>query len=116
MESLKSEILGLSDEWARVMQLSHYTSVHTFEDLHPEEPEPYAETSVLWQYRHADITWYVDRIANDINLLENIVVHELTHLTLASLVEHVSDRYLEQSEFAVESVARALIGARNGRS
>lgn len=112
---LKTEILGRADDLQRMMQLSHFTIVHTFQEVHECDPDVYADTTALWEYRHADVTWYMRKMATAGALLDNVIAHEMVHILLSPMSQHIPKKYTEQEEFTVESIARALLGVRDGQ-
>jgi len=79
-----------------------------------------AKTTAQWQYKRAQIDWYVGRIAtlSDERLMA-VIVHELVHCLLNSLDRWINDdaddSYHELNEYTCEMIARAILVA-NGRS
>jgi hypothetical protein len=61
-------------------------------------------TMVLWQYRQAEITWYLPSVAIvDDDYLEWTAVHEYVHILNAPLAEFLYD-YLQDDESALEQL------------
>lgn len=73
-----------------------------------------AVVNTQWQYRNAHITWYLPVIAEvSDDKLNNIVVHEFTHILInpLTLVDKSEDLDI-QHEYATECIARAFIWVR----
>lgn len=63
-----------------------------------------------WQYRAATITFNLGA-TKDLTeeRLEETVVHELSHLLVGSILDYSTEAQCQMTEFAVTSVARALL-------
>ncbi len=71
-----------------------------------------ADTVVHWQYRQVYIKFYLP-IFEDMpeDRIEQIVVHELSHILIGSVHNFSSEDSTEITEYATENVARALLFA-----
>lgn len=87
---------------------------HVFiEGLHDEDPDTLAETFANWKYHNAKVKWYLPvACAMTDDYLEGTVVHELVHVLLSPVEQRIPSKYEEQSEFAVESIAKAILRTR----
>ena len=114
-EQLKAEILDTAHQWQRLMDLGWVTVNHTFVNgFKDDEPDVCADTEAYWEYRQARMRWYLASISRlTKEELDATVAHEYGHLLVAPIERHVKSGYDEQCEFAVESIARALISVRN---
>lgn len=108
-EKLQNEIIGTTTLFQQVMNLGHIAISHTF-NTH-ELSETVAECNTLWEYQSADITWYL-KGHEDMDV-ENVAVHELTHIILAPIQEHVPRKHEKISEWVTESIAKAIIRAKD---
>ncbi len=72
-----------------------------------------AECSAHWQYRTAQITFFLPVIqeTKDEDELERIVVHELCHVLIASTQNFETSDLREMTEYATENVTKALMWA-----
>lgn len=69
-----------------------------------------ADTEFDWEYRAGAITFYLPACCPKTeDELSEIVVHELIHVMLAPMEDVIKSRYNKQIEFAVETVARAIL-------
>lgn len=74
-----------------------------------DSPSQAAQTHTMWQYRDVNIIWNLPVIKNQTDEeLETIVVHELSHILIASIQDFSNDDKREMTEFATTNVARAL--------
>lgn len=65
-----------------------------------------------WQYRAATITFNlpaVEQLTDE--RLEEMVVHELSHLLIGSIRDYSNDAQRQMTEFAVTNIARSLVWA-----
>lgn len=111
----KARVQKLIDKWFKPLGMGWFQVTMTWQRERDEkQPRTAAKTITSWQYRNAEIIWFVPAIPdNDDDFLEGIVVHEFTHILLAPLlaVDHEDDLPL-QHEYATECVARAIKWAR----
>lgn len=107
----KARIQKLIDKWFKAMGLGWFhVDMVWCRERNKDSPDTSAITTTSWQYRNADIQWFLPVIADsDDDFLEGIVVHEFTHILLAPLlmVDKQDDLPL-QHEYATECVARAI--------
>lgn len=109
-EISSERIKRYAGKWQELLGLSHVTIKHTMlGNVHDESPDVVADTKAYWEYRNAEITWYLGKVATlSDETLEGTVVHELVHVLLAPMESHIPEKYNEQSEFTVENVTRAF--------
>jgi Zn-dependent peptidase ImmA (M78 family) len=110
LDKLRHKVERLAREWQERMALGWWIITFQFNE---EDQDCYATTQALWQYSHAIITWNLRNLSalND-ELLEDTVVHELTHCLLDPITadEIKGDKFSDKAmEFATERVARALL-------
>ncbi|NDB60902.1 hypothetical protein EB001_21025 [bacterium] len=113
----KLQIIYLTEEWQKQMNLGHYIIENTFLDItHPNDESIIAETTSNWQYLEANINWYMDKVITlRKNALERTVVHELSHVLISPMENQIKKGKEEYAELAVESIARALMVMKYGR-
>lgn len=71
-----------------------------------------ADTSVQWEYRQARVKFYMPMLEEmSEDRLEHLVVHELSHVLVASIHDFSDDNTRQMTEYATECVARALLYA-----
>lgn len=111
----KKRVQAYIDKWFKAMGLGWFQVTMTWQrERDSDNPNTAARTISSWQYRNAEIIWFVPALVdNDDYFLEGIVVHEFTHILLSPLllVDAKEDLPL-QHEYATECVARAIQGAR----
>lgn len=103
------------DKWFDTMGLGWFKVDMTWNRARDEDvPSTAAKTITHWQYRTANIEWFVPALEdNDDDFLEGIVVHEFTHILIAPLMLADSTEDLKlQHEYATECIARAIVWAR----
>lgn len=107
----KKRIKKLVEKWHDPMGMGWFHIDMNWDRARKDDvPNTAARTVSSWQYRNADITWYLPACAdNDDDFMENIVVHEFVHILIAplALVDKETDLPL-QHEYATECVARAM--------
>lgn len=105
------------DRCVDLMDLSHIRVSNVFSDIaHGEETGECELTAAItdssWEYRQASITWYLPMIASMSDAdLEVCVVHELCHVLLGPIREHLKASGAKLDELATENVARAILKA-----
>ncbi len=110
----KARILSIASAVEKWMGLDWLDLKHLFnENEHGDDV--LAQTVAKWQYRYAEITWnlYNVMMVED-ETLYGTMIHEYIHVLLAPLDEHLpltKPHVTKQNEFAVESVAQALLHA-----
>lgn len=71
-----------------------------------------ADTSTDWEYRRAYINWYLPMFQGvPDERCESTVVHELSHILVASTSNFSTDEDRQMTEYATSLVASALIWA-----
>lgn len=114
----KRKVEKYLDKWRDAMGLGWYHIHITWDRSYAEKRSCVGETNMnRWQYREADIIFYLPRIAEeDDKTIEQIVVHELCHVLLAPIsvnMENLNDAYQVQvNELATEMVTKALVWVR----
>jgi len=94
------------------MDLGFVSIYNYFSD---EESKNIAEVMTNWEYREAGIVWYNQHIRKiSQEHLDETVVHELGHIIVAPMSDHLPNKHHKLEEFVVESITKAIIGARNG--
>lgn len=107
------KVRDLTKHWQDTMGLG-WLSVSTLfeEEPNPKCPDMVAETTTYWEYRDTHTTWFKPRAMQlTTPMIEGVIVHELVHAITAPLEVHLRPGYAEQREFAVESLARAIMHA-----
>lgn len=107
-EKLQNEIIGTTTLYQQVMGIGAITINHVFNTT--ELSENVAECEPLWEYHTADITWYL-KGHEDMDVA-SVAVHELVHVMLAPIQEHVPKKHNKLSEWVTEAVAKAIIKAK----
>lgn len=111
----KKRVQKYIDKWFTAMGMGWFQVTMTWNrERDADNPNTAARTISNWQYRNAEIIWFVPTIPDqDDDFLEGIVVHEFTHVLLSPLllVDNKEDLPL-QHEYATECVARAIQWAR----
>lgn len=111
----KKEILRVErtvNRWKTMMDLGHITIGNYYSD---EESENIAEVVTSWEYRQAAIIWFGKNVI-ELNQqeLDLATVHELSHIIVSPMSDHLPDEHHKLEEFVVESIARAIMGVQNG--
>jgi hypothetical protein len=114
-DKTKGRITDLLDKWQGPLGFKWWSISHTFlREEDSEEPDTAARCHTRWQYRKANIRFYMPTCAElDDTELEWVVVHELSHVLVAPIEDYSDSNTAQMSEYAVECVARALLFARN---
>jgi hypothetical protein len=109
-------IIELAEKWQTTLGLGWLSINHRFSESFNDEPMIVAETEADWEYRQAKITWFLPRVAGITREgLEEVMVHELVHCLTAPIESELRPRHAKQGEFAVESIARAILSMRDER-
>jgi len=111
VEKLKARIDKILKKWVEVAGFRWWKIdiVYTF-DRSDSSRNVLGTTDTLWAYRSATIEFFLAAIFEQKytdEQLEDFIVHELSHILVASLVSDESDR--DKMEYATECVARALL-------
>lgn len=116
-EIIKARIQKLIDKWYHTLGLGWYRTDMVWARDHDEEKrDTAARTKWSWQYRTAEITWFLPVCMNQNDEeLERIVVHEFAHILTGSMAQNApdTDEYSQMMEYGTETVARSLMWARN---
>lgn len=110
----RARVEKLWDKWFTSIGMGWWQVDRTFEREHKEDSyDTIAETFCNWQYRTANITFYLPVCADvDDDKLEEAIVHEFAHVLLAPLQDFRDDQAREITEHTVTTVARSIIWAR----
>lgn len=101
-------------KWVKLLDFEWFTIQHKWIDSGEEDDggitRTAADTTALWEYRYAKVRWYLPNLSNQTDdQIEECVVHELGHCLIASMEEHIKDKYLEQREYAVQTLTLGLL-------
>lgn len=110
----KKRVQKFIKKWYDTLGLGWYRVDLIWDRARSEEsPDEAAITHWSWQYRTASITFRMPVIEelND-EKLENVVVHEFAHILTGSMVQNQPEENKQLAEYGTETVARALIWAR----
>jgi hypothetical protein len=110
MTKQKERLSKYMDKWIALLLLDRWSigvdyHAHKCED----DPGTNAEVSVLWEYKSADLAFYLpqfDGYAD--NHVELIVVHELCHI-LVNMMKRERGKEDPHEERTVTEIARALL-------
>lgn len=111
MERYQKNIEKTVKRWQTVMDLG-FVTVHNF--FSDEDPEQTAEVVTNWEYREAAIVWYAKARDLTQDELDAAAVHELGHVIVAPMSDYLPKKHLKLEEFVVESIAKAILGVRDG--
>lgn len=111
MERYQKNIEKTVKRWQTVMDLGFVTVNNYFSD---QDPEQIAEVVTNWEYREAAIVWYAKARDLTQDELDAAAVHELGHIIVAPMSDHLPVKHRKLEEFCVESIAKAIIGVRDG--
>lgn len=96
--------------WQTAMDLGFVSVTNYFSD---EDPAQTAEVITNWEYREAAIVWYAKASDLTQDELDQCAVHELGHIIVAPMSDHLPSKHRKLEEFCVESIAKAILGVRN---
>ena len=99
-------------KWQTAMNLGG-TAIHNF--FSDEEVENTAEVITSWEYHEAAIIWYTkncEQLTQE--ELDEAAVHELGHILVAPMSDHLPDEHHKLEEFVVSSITKAIMGVKNG--
>jgi len=106
-ERLEKHIGRRVEFWRGTMDLG-FIAVHNF--FSDEEVPQTAEVLTNWEYREAAIIWYRSNCENlSPAEIDEVVVHELSHVLVAPMSDHLPNKHHKLEEFVVESISRAII-------
>jgi len=97
--------------WQTAMNLGGTAIRNFFSD---EEVEQTAEVVTSWEYHEAAIIWYTKN-CEDLTQeeLDEAAVHELGHILVAPMSDHLPDEHHRLEEFTVTAITKAIMGVRN---
>lgn len=111
----KKRVQKYIDRWFIPMGLGWFKVDMVWDRATKEDaPSVAAEVYTQWQYRQASVHWYLPNLATvKDDELDDIVVHEFTHILInpLTLIDKSEDLPM-QHEYATETIARAIQGAR----
>lgn len=109
-EKQKRNIERTVSKFETALGLGFVAIQNTFSD---EEVEHTAEVITNWEYREAAIIWYTKNCENlTQEELEEVVIHELGHIIVAPMSDHLPKKHRKLEEFVVSSITRAIINSR----
>lgn len=110
----KKNIERTVTRWQTAMNLGFVTVHNYFSD---EEVPQTAEVVTNWEYREAAIIWYTKN-CEDLTQdeLDEAAVHELGHVIVAPMSDHLPNKHHKLEEFVVSSLTRAIMGVKNGNT
>lgn len=98
-------------KWQTVMDLGFFAIDNYFSDI---ESKNIAEVITSWEYREAAIIWYNHHIKTmSQDELNEAAVHELGHIIVAPMSDHLPSKHIKLEEFVVSSITKAIIGVHN---
>lgn len=110
----KKRVKKYFDKWHDTLGLGWYqTDINWSRTDDEDQKDTAAPTTWRWQYRSASIAFFLPvlQTLND-DKLEGVIVHEFAHILTGSMVQNAPDDNDQLSEYGVETVARAIIWAR----
>lgn len=111
MERYQKRVERTVKKWQTVMDLGFISIYNHFSDT---ESKNIAEVVTSWEYREAAIVWYNNQIRTlSQDELDSAAVHELGHIIVAPMSDHLPNKHHKLEEFVVESIAKAIMGVRN---
>lgn len=114
MERYQSRVERRVRHWQTVMDLGFVSIYNYFSD---EESKNIAEVVTNWEYREAAIVWYNKQIRTMTQEeIDEAAVHELGHIIVAPMSDHLPNKHHKLEEFVVSSITKAIIGVRDGVS
>jgi hypothetical protein len=98
--------------WQTVMGLGGVTLSNYFSD---EESSSIAEVVTAWEYQQAGIIWFSQNVIElSQQELDEAAVHELGHILVAPMSDHLPEEHHKLEEFTVTAITKAILGVRNG--
>lgn len=108
----KKNIERTVTRWQTIMNLGFISIENHFSDL---EVEQAAEVITSWEYREAAIVWYTKNCENATQKeIDETAVHELSHILVAPMSDHLPNKHSKLEEFVVSSITNAILSAKNG--
>ena len=113
-EKERRRVRKLWDKWFRPIGLGWWqVDLNWARERDEDEPATAGMTTTNWQYRTASVTFFLPATLElDDEKLEEVVVHELTHILCGPIQDMSSDERREITEHTVTTIARSLIWAR----
>lgn len=110
-EVARQRIETFTAKWDELMDMGWLSIKNTFNpNFNEDSHDIVATTSTDWEYRATGHDFHLPKVCSiSDETLEAVVVHEKTHALLASMESNVKSGHDKECEFAVESVARALL-------
>ena len=110
----KKNIERTVSRWQTAMNLGNVTVHNFFSD---EEVPQTAEVVTSWEYQEAAIVWYTKNCEELTQQeLDEAAVHELGHILVAPMSDHLPNKHHKLEEFVVTSIMKAIMGVRNERT
>ena len=111
MERYQKKIEKAVYKWQHIMDLGFVAIQNEFSD---EASDNIAQVVTNWEYREAAIIWYNEQ-CKDLtpDEVDRAAVHELSHILVAPMSDYLPNKHHKLEEFTVESIARAIIRARD---
>jgi hypothetical protein len=100
------EIVKSVKYWQDMMHINFVKIENTFS---LEENENIAEVETNWEYREANITWYVKNCDIPDEDMHATITHELSHIIVAPMSDFLPSKHKKLEEFVVESISRAIM-------
>jgi len=97
--------------WQTAMDLGFISIQNFFSD---EDPAHTAEVITSWEYREAGIIWYAKASGMTQEEIDEVAIHELSHILVAPMSDHLPAKHHKLEEFVVSSITKAILGAKNG--
>lgn len=111
---IAKKIKAKTAEWEKLLDPRWMRVEHVFiEGENDEDHTTLADTTANWQYGEAKIRWFLPTMLRlSDSEIEATIVHEYVHVLLSPVEERIPGKYDEMTEYAVESIARAIISVR----
>jgi hypothetical protein len=109
--ALQEQIVASVNAWYSRLGIDADLRSTFLDERHPDEPGRLADTVASWEYRAGTFRWYMPALLEEAKVisLDGVIVHEIVHYLTAPLSAHLKSGFGEQEEFAVESIARAIL-------
>lgn len=109
-DETKSRLERYLKKWHPLMQMGWYNLSYEYVRGYSDEDITIcALTKSYWTYRRATIIWYMQKLSElSDEELEDIVVHEFTHIVLAPVTQDQPVEWHEQVEYTTQTVAVIL--------
>lgn len=108
----KARIKRYLDKWFKAAGFSWWRVNITYHREVKDDAEysAVADTTTHWEYRQAYINFYVPQFEGKTDEeVERVVVHELSHILIASTSNFSTDEDRQMTEYATECVTQALL-------